>query len=68
MSFPAPLTRELLKLFQRITSQNCSCRQKLQKYITLKRLNSPYLFVTLRGLVLAVQSEAPKIICPNMES
>ena len=53
MSFPAPLTRELLKLFYWITSQNCSCRQKLQKYITVKRLNSPYLFVTMLGLVFS---------------
>ena len=43
MSFPAPLTRELLKLFYWITSQNCSCCQKLQEHITLKCLN-PLIF------------------------
>ena len=43
MSFPAPLTRELLKLFYWITSQNCSSHQKLQKHITLKCLN-PLIF------------------------
>ena len=45
MSFPAPLTRELLKLFYWITSQSCSCRQKLQNYnYNSEAPKSPYFF------------------------
>ena len=68
MSFPAPLTRELLKLFYWITSQSCSCRQKLQNYnYNSEAPKSPYFFTTMLGF-LAVQLEARKIVCLNMES
>ena len=40
----------------------------VQKYITLKRLNSPYLFRTMLRILadIAVWSEARNFFCPNI--
>ena len=43
------------------------CRLEKQKHITLKRLNSPYLFRTMPRILadVAVQSEARKLFLPK---